>query len=188
MKGLTILCAASVLILAAGSAHADMTVIDFDSLDSGTYVDEQFSGADFNNNAIILGSLTPPYIPNSGDKVIWNFWNDPGYDIRIDADGPKWLMAGGYVTGSENVTLTAYDSQGSVGTDSTGGDNRNNPNMFLSISAANIEYVIFKLDSLESYHIFTVDDLTFNPVPGPAAVLLGMLGLSIAGIKLRKFV
>jgi hypothetical protein len=38
------------------------------------------------------------------------------------------------------------------------------------------------------FNIFTVDDFTFNPVPVPAAVLLGMLGLGVAGLKLRKFV
>jgi len=31
------------------------------------------------------------------------------------------------------------------------------------------------------------DNLNFVPVPLPGAVLLGMLGLSVAGIKLRKF-
>jgi len=45
-------------------------------------------------------------------------------------------------------------------------------------------YVIF---SIKDYTIFTVDDFTFVPVPVPAAVLLGMLGLSVAGMKLRRF-
>ena len=32
-----------------------------------------------------------------------------------------------------------------------------------------------------------IDNLQVTPVPVPAAVLLGMLGLSVAGLKLRKF-
>ena len=35
--------------------------------------------------------------------------------------------------------------------------------------------------------LFGVYDNTINPVPVPGAVLLGMIGLSIAGLKLRKY-
>jgi len=37
------------------------------------------------------------------------------------------------------------------------------------------------------YDNVAIDNLTVTPVPAPAAVLLGMLGLSVAGLKLRKF-
>lgn len=199
MRRLITFCTAAILILAAGSAQADMT-IDFESLGDLVGVDDQFLGfgADFNGLAQILSESTGSLVsslfpPHSGDKVIWNY--DPVNklitDLRVDAVGPEWRMAGGYVTGVGNVTLTAYDSSGSVlGTPSfTGGANivgyGTPPNKLLSVSAANIAYVIFSPDSP---YTFTVDDFTFNPVPVPAAVLLGMLGLGVAGLKLRKFV
>jgi len=187
MKGLITFCAA-VLILAAGSAHADM--INFDSLADHELVDNQYIlefGADFNGSARISAFPSSLYPFHSSPNVIENFNFD--YirgDIQIDAVGTEWLMAGGYVTGAENVTLTAYDSSDAfLGSDSTGGANtvgNGTPNMFLSVSAPSIAYVVFSI----SDNVFTVDDFTFNPVPVPAAVLLGMLGLSVAGMKLRK--
>ena len=189
MKSLTIFCAATILILSTGNVLADITVIDFESLGNNIVVDDQFSslGADFNGDAtaiIVSSSSTTP--PHSGSQVIWNC---PSYNIQVDAVGPEWLMAGGYVTGTDIVTLTAYDSFGDpLGTDLTSGANivgSGIPNIFLSVSAPNIAYVKF---SIKNGGTFTVDDFTFNPVPVPAAVLLGMLGLGVAGLKLRKFV
>jgi len=198
MKGLITFCAA-VLILAAGSAHADM--INFDSLTNHELVDNQYIlelGAGFNGSARISAFPGSLYPFHSSPNVIENFNLDyKRGDIKIDAVGTKWLMAGGYVTGSAEVILTAYDSSNTKLVNlsvpySTGGANLGS-NMFLQFMAANIDYVIFSLEIAEDedYNdndIFTVDDFTFNPVPVPAAVLLGMLGLSVAGLKLRKFV
>jgi len=192
MRRLITLCATTILILAVGSAKADM--IDFESLGDLVPVDNQFLGlgADFNGLAQILseysGSLTSSlFPPNSGDKVIWNYDPDNKLitDIRVNAVGPEWLMAGGYVTGTANVTLKAYGSSGSeLASHSTGGINLgDDANIFLHVSAANIAYVTFVGYS----NTYTVDDFTFTPVPVPAAVLLGMLGLGVAGMKLRKF-
>jgi len=187
MKGLITFCAAAILIMAAGSAHAEI-IIDFDSLTHFDLVDNQFSelGADFNSDATVLDYLSSSTPPHSGSKVIFNF---PSNDIRVDAIGSEWLMAGGYVTGSANVILTAYDySNTLLGSDSTGGANIvgfGTPNIFLNISASNIAYVIFSIDTGNT---FNIDDFTFVPVPVPAGVLLGMLGLGVAGMKLRKFV
>lgn len=190
MRRLITFCAAAVLILAAGSVQADIT-INFDSLKNHTLVYDQFSslGANFNNTARICAYPESSYPAHSDPNVIENLNTDYNRgDITINAVDTKWLMAGGYVTGADNVTLTAYDSSATKlfnlsGPDSTGEANLGS-NMFLQFKAANIAYVIFSIDS---GYTFTVDDFTFNPVPVPAAVLLGMLGLSVAGMKLRKF-
>lgn len=190
MRRLITFCAAAVLILTAGSVQADM--INFDSLTDHELVNDQYIlelGAGFNGSARISASPGSLYPFHSSPNVIENFNLD--YirgDIKIDAVGTEWLMAGGYVTGAENVTLTAYNSSDAfLGSDSTGGANTSDygidkANMFLSVSAPSIAYVVFSI----SDNVFTVDDFTFNPVPVPAAVLLGMLGLSVAGMKLRK--
>lgn len=194
MRRLITICALAVLILAVGSAQADMTVIDFEDLAAWTIVDDQYLGlgADFNGDATIgvqgvnLSSIYPPH---SGTTVAVD---NPGGDgtIRVDSVGLEWLMAGGYVTGMLDVTLTAYDSGGNIlGTDNTGGANYIGagtglpPNIFLSVSGANIAYVEFT----DGGNTYTLDDFSFEPVPVPAAVLLGILGLSVAGVKLRKF-
>ena len=210
MKGLTTFFAAAVLTLAAGSANADMTVIGFDHLGNGISIDDQFIdlGADFNGLARTCATCYL-YPAHSGSYVIENLHIDPltneikRVDITVNSAGPnKWLMAGGYVTGVANVTLTAYDSSDNKlvnlsGPDSTGEANtydlgEDKPNMFLSVSAPNIDYVIFSLEiagiEYSDNDIFTVDDFTFAPVPVPGAVLLGILGLGVASLKLRKFV
>ena len=187
MRRLTAFFSVAVLILSTGSVHANMTVINFDSLAPGTIVDNQFSslGADFNGDATVVGSLTGSFPSHSGSEVIFNF---PSNNIRIDAVGPEWLMAGGYVTGTDSVTLTAYNSSdillGAVSTIGANTVGYGTPNIFLNVSAPNIAYVEF---SILSGNTFTVDDFTFNPVPVPAAVLLGMLGLGVAGLRLHKF-
>ena len=191
MRRLITFCVVAVLTVASGSAQADMSVINFDSLADGIVIDDEFSGigADFNGDATVIGSLSYLFPPYSGSKVIWNY---PSYNIQVDAVGPEWLMAGGYVTGTDTVILTAYDSSNILlGTDSTSGANTSDygidkTNKFLSVTAPNIAYVEFSI--INSGTIFTIDDFTFVQVPVPAAVLLGMLGLGVAGLKLRKFV
>ena len=63
----------------------------------------------------------------------------------------------------------------------------------LNIAASNVGRVVFDpgnsgvlpgSTSLDGGVVIT--DLEFTPVPVPGAVLLGMLGLSVAGVKLRK--
>ena len=192
VRRLITFCVVAVLMVALGSAHADV-VIDFEGLNIGIPVDDQFTtiGADFNGDATVTGLLDSsfPLLPGS-TKVIFN---SPSFDlIRVDSVGPEWLMAGGYVTGTGIVTLTAYDSSNILlGTDSTSGANTVGygiPNIFLNINAPNIAYIAYVEFSVPSGTTFTVDDFTFNPVPVPAAVLLGILGLGVAGLKLRKFV
>jgi hypothetical protein len=177
----------------ASPGLASPTVIDFESLAELEIVDNQFLGlgADFNGSTSVLSSgglLNPLFPPYSGDKVIYD---DPSLGIgiiRIDAVGPLWCMAGGYVTGNSNVTLTAYASDSSVlGTDSTGGANYIGagtgllPNIFLSVSAPNIAYVEFS-DGGNSY---TVDNFTFQ-IPAPGAILLGSLGICLVGWLRRR--
>jgi len=112
-------------------------------------------GADFNGSATINGLLQSSYPPQSGSKVIENLLQ--GYirgDIRVDAVGAEWLKASGYVTGTENVTLTAYAASGSVlGTpSSTGGPNivgYGTPNIPLSVSATNTNIAYVSMGALK---------------------------------------
>jgi hypothetical protein len=186
------ICAAAVLITAAGSGRADITVIDFESLGDLVVVDDQFValGADFNGDATVLSKSTGSlnwtlFPPFSGDKVIYDTYGGPGF-IRVDAVGAEWTMVGAYVTGNANIIMTAYDSGGNaLGSEQTGGANYvgvGTPNMFLSVSASDIAYAVFG----DSGNTFTIDDFSFTPVPVPGAVLLGVLGLGAAGLKLRR--
>jgi hypothetical protein len=129
MRKLMIIGVLSLALMVSSSGLAAPTVIDFESLADLEVVDDQFLalGADFGGTTSVLRagtSLNAIFPPNSGSNVIYD---DPQLGsgiIRVDAVGSLWGMAGGYVTGNKNVTLTAYASDNSVlGTASTGGAN-----------------------------------------------------------------
>lgn len=183
-------CVIGLTLVSGSQALAGITVIDFESLASHEVVDDQFLGlgADFNASAGALslskGTLDPDYPPYSGDKLISDAPFSGTGIIRIDAVGSPWSMAGGYVTGSASVTLTAYASDSSVlGTASTGGANRVSdlagllPNIFLSVSAPNIAHVEFS----DTGNEYTVDDFSYQPIPAPGAILLGSIGIGLVG-------
>ncbi len=174
-------------------ASADI-VIDFEGLAASTIITNQYLGlgASFTApEATILtlgGSLNPAFPPFSGINVIFDTTGQGG-SIRIDAAGPEWTMAGGYVTGNLVVMITAYDSMGnSLGSSSTQGPNYIGagtgfaPNEFISVSAPNIAYIEF----MDGGNTYTVDDFTFQPIPAPGALLLGAMGLGLVGWLKRR--
>jgi hypothetical protein len=194
MRGLLILGVTSLLLMAPTRGLAAITVIDFESLTDLEIVNDQFLGlgADFGATASVLRAgttLNSNYPPNSGSNVIYD---DPSLGsgvIRIDAVGLPWAMAGGYVTGLANVTLTAYASDSSVlGTASTGAANYLGagtgllPNIFLTVTAPGIAYVQFS----DTGNTYTVDDFTIEPVPAPGAILLGGIGVGLVSWLRRR--
>lgn len=195
MKKLTIFIALCLALAGANTARAAPTiVIDFESLADLEVVDDQFLalGADFGATASILqagASLNPIFPPNSGVNVIYD---DPALGtgtIRVDAVGSLWAMAGGYVTGNTDVTLTAYAIDGTaLGSASTGGANfigagtGLSPNIFLSVTANGIAYVEFS----DSGNTYVVDDFTLQAIPAPGAILLGGIGVGLVGWLRRR--
>lgn len=194
MKKLTIIAVLCLALMVPSSGLAGITVIDFESLADRQIVDDQFLGlgADFGGTASILragSSLNPIFPPKSGSNVIFD---DPQLGsgiIRVNAVGSLWAMAGGYVTGNRNVTLTAYASDASIlGSASTGGANYIGagtgllPNIFLSVTAPGIAYVTFN----DAGNTYTVDDFTLQPIPSPGAILLGGIGVGVVSWLRRR--
>jgi hypothetical protein len=194
MNKLMIIGVLSLALMVSSSGLAAPTVIDFESLADLEVVDNQFLslGADFGGTASILRagtSLNPVFPPNSGSNVIFDDSTLGTGIIRIDAVGSLWAMAGGYVTGNKNVTLTAYASDNSVlGTASTGGANYIGaitgllPNIFLSVTAPGIAYVQFS----DTGNTYVVDDFTLQPIPAPGAILLGGIGVGVVSWLRRR--
>jgi len=57
-----------------------------------------------------------------------------------------------------------------------------------AVGITDVSYCVLDTGSLEPIDIaFEMDHIQLSPVPVPGAVLLGMLGLGIVGMKLRKY-
>lgn len=169
------IAALSSLMLALGIAKTGQAaVINFDNLHTGEIVDNQYLdlGVDFNSAPAVLtlgDGLDPTFPPLSGNNLIFNYASDA---IRVNAVNSVWDSVGAYVTGREEVTLTAFDANNQVlGMVSTGGANYLNaktglsPNIFLKVVATNISYVKFMAQSENSSNSFTLDNFTFEPDP-----------------------
>jgi len=184
--------------LAGAASAAQAVTIDFEDLPDGTVVDNAYFGigAKF-TGAEVLDSTGPSgnpvlFPPNSGNNYVFDYLDGT---IRVDAVGFLWSLAGAYITGNTEVFLEAYDSGGNLlGSQSTGGPNFDpigTPNIFLSVAAANIAYVIFH----DSGNTFTLDDFTFegstapSPVPdaGSSSLLLAS-ALGALGLLRRKLI
>ena len=196
MKKSPTICAVCLVLMTGSQGRANIAIIASESLTDLEVVDDRFSGlgADFHRAAGVLsqspGSLNRlPFPPYSGDKVIYDD-PFPGIGtIGIDAVGPSWMAAGGYVTGNTDVTLTAYASDGSaLATGSTGRANYIgsgmglSPNIFLSVSDANIAYAEFT----DTWNAYTADDFTDELIPPLSAILLCGIGAGLIGWLRRR--
>jgi len=198
-----------VLILLSNTALADF--INFDDGAEEDPVSSFYSarGVNFDNakwidgligteGYVADGDATPPFTIRDISNNGYNTSSDP---IVITFDTPQaYVSILGVDVGFAGVRMDAYDSI--VGGDlitsveATGSTERgyipvgdglfSHEERLLEIASTNI----MRVELYRPYPVWTdgvhYDNLTFVPVPG--AVILGMLGLGVAGVKLRKFV
>jgi len=67
-----------------------------------------------------------------------------------------------------------------------GSDPRPNELIKYDVALTGSTWYLQDFYGMDTNYIDEIQALQFNPVPVPGAVLLGMLGLSVAGVKLRK--
>jgi len=124
------------------------------------------------------------HTPYSGSLEIW--WTSP-LAGPIDVSGEVWSIRdeGNRLNSWELSLNETVLASGSVG--SWGEYSRLNPIDILNLDVNAGDVLKFRAwwagGDLPDYIAL---DLTINPVPVPGAVLLGVLGLSVAGWKLRK--
>ena len=192
-----------ILFLVTGSVQADIGVWTFDELPGGDVpgprpaVPNGYGGLNWENMYYLdASSLTPGetgYVAGmvSPTKVAFNGWGEPA----AVSDG-IFSFGGTYLTGAFNEGLNVQVDgylDGSLIYSQTVVVSSTTPTWF------NFNY--YSIDRLEfsswggipnpdyANHgfgtQFVMDNFTIVPVPG--AVLLGILGLSAVGVKLRKF-
>jgi hypothetical protein len=185
-KSLTI-CAVCLVLMTGSQGRANIAVIASESLADLEVVDDPFSGLgpDFPGAAGVLsqsqGSLNwEPFPTYSGDKVVYDD-PFPGIGtIGIDAVGPSWMAAGGYVAGNTDVTFSAYASDSSA--PATGSGTGLSPNIFLSVSDPNFAYAEFT----DSGNAYAVDDFANELIPPLGAILLCGVGAGLIGWLRRR--
>jgi hypothetical protein len=176
-----------VALLSAPAAAT--TTIDFDGLSDGTAVTTQYSGVTFSGAAVATAGITLnefDFPPKSGLNVVLNQTTNLQVDFSTAAQSVS-----GFVTGTDVVTLSAFDGATLLGSIATTGPNfvssGNAPNQFLSLSFANITSVRFSGPGAFS---FTLDDLSYSPasgaVPEPASWAMMVGGLLVAGAAMRR--
>ena len=180
MNKLTIICAA-ILVLAVGSAQAD--VINFDDLIGQAQLPIGYAGLNWDTNWTYYDWSQPPYTPASGRTRVYT--HNYGGWIDFSPLGVPVTFDGAYFSGYNYAVMhfEGYLGGTLVGTSGTLAPS-STPTFLNANFGGPVDYVNVVC---ATFDYFVMDDVTFTPVPVPGAVLLGLLGLSAAGIKLRKF-
>jgi len=180
-------------------AHAATTVIGFDDIPEGTIASNQYHGVIFSGAAVLTENslLNPPFPPKSDPNVVFNYLDGTS---TLDFTVSGVTSIGAYVTGTTAITESIFSGATLLGTTATPGPNyigagSLSPNIFLSLSGANITSAVFANLSGQA-NTFTLDDVTIaggdiflNPVPLPPALPLfgaALAGLASAGWLLRR--
>lgn len=207
MKRLITMCAVGALVFVLAPSAMAMMMVEPDAFAPGTVLNNAYPGVTLtalgepgvllNDHVVAIAS---PYAStgsnlfgNDDARTFPDSWGDGYYDwFRADfAAGALWVSLdfGTNDSGDNNAELKAYDIGGnlvaSAGPTYVPGPVGNY--LTLQVSAPNIAYIEAHWDNITRIENGFLDNLQFEPVPVPGAILLGILGLSVAGIKLRKF-
>ena len=173
----------AVLMLVVGTVKADLIVLDFDDLLVDDYLPSNYAGLNWDPEWKTVYNSVWPYTPSSGLTSIYT-WNYGGW-IDFSPLGVPVTFEGAYFSGGPWATM---HFEGYLGGSLVGISGTLTPTDVPTFLPANFPGPVDYVQVVDDYYnYFTMDDVTFEPVPVPGAILLGILGLSVAGIKLRKF-
>jgi hypothetical protein len=184
----------TLVIAFCSGAQAEM--YDFNTTPTGYYTEGEFSalfpGISFDNTGgdsfrvDNVGSMLPDF---SGRVVLNEPYGTPGNSTIATFDAPVTYFSitmGDAGADTDDLFLYAYNSDDVlVDSDFYANPATSYAGHTLSV-IGNIAWVEY-YGVGDGYNSVFWDNVSFTPVPVPGAVLLGMLGLSVAGLKLRKF-
>jgi hypothetical protein len=187
---ITICMVALTVTLAFYKTAGALTTIDFEGVPDiyyyfggnqnldGYYTDLYFGPDATILDKVIYGYNDYDYPPHSGNAIVFS---DTNPSMQVDfLSLPSNYVEAWYTSGS-TFYLEAYDSSDNLLTSASGPSNLGT-NSLISVNAGNIAYVIFH----DSGDFWTVDDLAYQPVPAPGAILLGSIGVGLVGWLRRR--
>ena len=199
-----------VLILLSSTSQADL--LTFDNGVAGNSVGSFYStlGVNFSNavwNDNLVGTQYATTGQWTGSLSIRDAGTQ-GFNSSLDpllitfATPQQYVSILGVNVGLAGVRIDAYDSvvggsllgssqafgttlKGEIPPSTTGGL-WTHEEFLIGVTASNIMRIeLYRPNPIANDGVH-YDNLTFNPVPVPGAVLLGIVGLGVVGIKLRK--
>ncbi|NQT00546.1 MAG: hypothetical protein HQ580_00840 [Planctomycetes bacterium] len=199
MKKLIIICVLFICFGLTGSAQANIT-IDFEndptglkpngwvSADSSLVSFTDSSGAD-----LVVGD----YGVESHGNALAVYWDDPGYlvmdfsgiatslELEFGNDDPTWSNPG------DTAILTAFLGATQVGQTAVVMNRDDIMNQSISISGMNFDQATFFYNVSRTPPnppglIEIVDNIKFNVIPAPGAILLGSIGAGLVGWLRRR--
>lgn len=205
MKANSILLYILALVISTGVASADLAVVvDPDAFAAGTDISNAFAGVSLSavgpgwdgttSSNVLSIDPTNNFKASTGDLVFGHdgslppYWREEGLlQLRADFAVISTDVQIDFISDDSRDygRLLAYDAGGTL-VDSADTLQMTAPDQVKTLMVSgDIAYVI--AGGIDGQSAVGLDNLQFNPVPVPGAVLLGILGLGVAGVKLRKF-
>lgn len=168
-------------------AASASTVLDFEGFAADTILSNEYAGVAI-TGAFVLTAPGYNYIgfpPKSGSSIVYNYTGgvlDFSFTTAASA-------VGAFITGTQVVTLTAYNGLNVLGTAVSPGNNSNGngtPNAFVSFTGPNITRVTFTDGS--DGNTYTLDDFTYTAgsVPEAATWVMLVAGFGLTGATMRR--
>ena len=200
MRRFVMTCALAAVMVLSSSAVADM-VLTFEDVgvSSDADIPDGYKGFDWDNFLVkdASSSLTETGYGNGRVSGDWVAYNDSSFGKQALVSSTAFNFVGAYLTGAWNdglnINVIGY-RDGSEVYDTTVVASAFTPTWF-EFNYLNVDALRFISSGgtpvsdwaiLGSGVQFAMDDFTVSAVPVPGAGLLGLLGLSVAGVKLRK--
>ncbi|WP_321472403.1 PEP-CTERM sorting domain-containing protein [uncultured Paludibaculum sp.] len=164
------------LLVCAFSATAPAAVLTFEDLTGSGVVPIDYAGVTWDGFWSYYDSPQDPYNPASGVERVYN------YGTRQFAFATPVVFNGAYFAGTDNLQYDLYLTGGLVA--SSGSIELSSTPTFLASGYSGLIDEV-RVNATPGY--FVMDDVTFNASAVPEPTSIGLVGLGLAGLLVRRF-